>query len=103
MKKILIPLLSFSLLLSCGVSKEELTEQVKKSIQEEVSKNEVFNIEVVDLTLIKKSDVEYTGILKTRESLKDSFKNESPIQSMERSYNIEVTTDGDNFKWEIKN
>jgi hypothetical protein len=46
--------------------------------------------------LIKKSDSEYSGLLETDES-----NWETPTIKVEQKYNVEVVTDGKEFKWEI--
>ncbi|MEK0423342.1 MAG: hypothetical protein RLZ95_1252 [Bacteroidota bacterium] len=97
MKKILF-LITFSVLMfSCGLSKEELTKEVQKSMEAEWKKNPDIIIKVRSFSLIKKSDSEYSGLLETDESDK-----ETPTVKVEGKYNVEVVTDGKEFKWEIK-
>lgn len=97
MKRVLL-LLSFSVvLLSCGRSTEELTKEVQKSMETEFEKNPNFIVKIRSFSLIKKNNTEYSGILETDESYK-----ENPNVKVEGKYNVEVITDGDNFKWETK-
>jgi hypothetical protein len=98
MNKILL-LITFSVLLfSCGTSKEELTKEVQKSMEAEWEKKPNIIIKVKSFSLIKKSESEYSGLLETDESDK-----ENPTVKYEHKYNVEVVTDGKEFKWEIKN
>ncbi|MDR2758402.1 MAG: hypothetical protein LBB78_03385 [Spirochaetaceae bacterium] len=73
----------------CGMSKKDLTEQVKASIEEQWE-DQGLDIEIEDLTLIKKSDEEYRGILEVK----------SDDESI--SLTVLVTVDGDSFMWEIE-
>lgn len=93
--KIISVILSISILFfSCGLSTEELTKEVRKSMELEYSKNENYDINIVSLVLIKESDSEYTGVLETEESLKTA-----PDNYVSGKYNVEVVTDGKNFTW----
>lgn len=77
------------MLSACSLTTEELTEEVKKNMNESefFQKND---IKVVDLKLVHKAGNEYTGILKTKEP------------GGEFSYDVEVLYDGSTYKWEIK-
>jgi hypothetical protein len=73
---------------ACTLSTEDLTQQVK----EDMMKNAKFkenSVTVVDLKLVKKTDTEYTGLLKTTEP------------GGEKTYDVQVTYDGSTFKWEV--
>ena len=85
-------------LISCGISKEQLTKDVQKSMEKEWEKNPNVLVKVRAFSLIKKSENEYSGLLETDESYK-----ETPTIKVEGKYNVEVITDGKEFKWEIKN
>jgi hypothetical protein len=97
MKKILFLITCSILMFSCGLSKEELTKEVQKSMEAEWEKNPDNIIKVRSFSLIKKSDSEYSGLLETDESNR-----ETPTIKVEQKYNVEVVTDGKEFKWEIK-
>jgi hypothetical protein len=97
MKKILFLITCSVLMFSCGLSKEELTKEVQKSMEAEWEKNPDNIIKVRSFSLIKKSDSEYSGLLETDESNR-----ETPTIKVEQKYNVEVVTDGKEFKWEIK-
>ncbi len=113
MKKFL-PLLhitSILLFYSCGMSKQELTNQVINSMKEEFSKNKNVDVEIVSLVLVKKSENEYLGTLETSESVKSpevtgedvvSIDGELP-KNIKHTYEVEVLSDGDSFRWKIKN
>jgi hypothetical protein len=68
MKKILFLITCSVLMFSCGLSKEELTKEVQKSMEAEWEKNPDNIIKVRSFSLIKKSDSEYSGLLETDES-----------------------------------
>jgi hypothetical protein len=90
----LIPLMSFSICLAlfagCSgrVSTEELTVEVKKSMEEYFAQNEV-EVEITSLILTHKSENEYKGVLSTVEP-EGNF-----------DYTVEIIYDGENMTWEI--
>jgi hypothetical protein len=94
MKKKIIGIVVFlafcSLLVAgCGLSTEDLTKQVKASI-EETYKEKGFNIKIEDFTLVKKSKKEYRGILKI-----SGYGEKQTVA-------VNVTVDGKNLIWEIE-
>ncbi len=74
---------------SCGVSIEDLTEEVKISMEQTWIDEGITGITIKDLTLVHKSGNEYAGILETQEP-NGNFK-----------YTVEVIYDGENIRWEI--
>jgi hypothetical protein len=82
-------LLSALISTGCGMSKKDLAEQVQASIAEEWE-DRGLDIEIKDLSLIKKSDGEYRGIL------------EVEADGESESFTVFVTVDGDSFMWEIE-
>ncbi|MDR1143254.1 MAG: hypothetical protein LBK77_03420 [Spirochaetaceae bacterium] len=77
------------LIMGCGISKEDLTEQVKLSIEETLTERGLEGFTVKDLTLIEKGKNEYRGLLEV----------ESDGET--EKITINVTVDGDNLMWEI--
>lgn len=73
----------------CGLSTEDLTEQVKADIESNFEEQGI-DISINDFSLVKKSDREYRGILK----ISGYGETESLV--------VNVTTDGDSFMWEIE-
>lgn len=84
-------LISMSLLTSCKLSTNELTQEVRYSMMETWKKENFTDISIRDLTLTHKSGNEYAGILETIED------GQSII------YSVEVIYDGENMQWEILN
>jgi hypothetical protein len=80
-------------IIGCGISKEELAEEVKASITESIQ-NRGLIVEVRDVTLIKKNSKEYSGIVKLV-----SYPG-TIIESIETS-SITVTVDGKSFMWKF--
>jgi hypothetical protein len=74
----------------CGLSKEDLTEQVKQSIEETWAEQGIAGVEIKDLTLIKKGENDYRGIL------------EVAADGETESFTVNVNVDGDTFMWEIE-
>ncbi len=109
MKPTLFILIFSILFFSCTDSKENLTIQVKKSIEKELTKRNLelfgFETEIIDLTLVKKHDNEYEGILKTHEIRKPDSKNFNSSDSTDNSFSFEyvvsVISDNESFKYEI--
>jgi hypothetical protein len=97
MKRLLLSVTLSILLFSCGKSTEDLTKEVKQSMAAEFEKNEDYNVKIKDLSLIKKTNTEYSGILDTEESLKSD-----PSTKAEHRYSVEVVTDGKTFQWQTK-
>ena len=88
-----IKLFTATLLLSvfltaCSPSTDELTEQVKQSMEE---KFKTSGVSISSFILTKKGGNEYTGILETKEP-NGNF-----------TYNVEVVSDGKSFTWNVIN
>jgi hypothetical protein len=71
----------------CGVSTKDLAKQVKEDIESNWAE---MGITVDELTLVKRSNTEYRGVLKI------SANGES------EAVTVNVTVDGDSFMWEIE-
>lgn len=97
MKKVVLFLSLIICLYSCGKSTEQLTKEVRQSMEAEYLKNEDYTIKIKEFTLIKKNKTEYSGLLETEESLKSD-----PSETVSHKYNVEVLYDGNTFKWEVK-
>ena len=90
-KAALAIVLSMLCLEVANASNEALSTAVKESIEQEWGKNaELSSVVIKDLTLIQESDNKYRGLLETS----------SP--DGEEKAAIRVTTDDDNFIWEIE-
>lgn len=95
MKKIIENLSKIALILmlffitSCGLSTNELAEEVKISMTETFKNEGVTGIKIESLILTHKGGNEYTGILETNEE-GEKFK-----------YTVQVIYDGENMQWEI--
>ncbi len=76
-------------LVSCKLSTEDLTKEVKKSMTESKQFKEN-SIKINSLILTKKSGNEYDGVLQTTEP------------NGEFTYKVAVVYDGNNMTWEIK-
>ncbi len=104
---ILSILIFCALILSCGISKEDLTTQVTRSIEEELfQKNKVLyglDTKILDLVLVKKTKYEYIGLLTTHEKRSDSTKRSKSGQfdDIICEYDISVVADTDNFKYQL--
>ena len=97
MKKVYLFFAFSFLLFSCGISTEELTKEVRQSMEAEYLKNETSLTRIKDLTLVKKNETEYSGILETEESPKSDLSMTNNFK-----YTIDVVYDGTTFKWETK-
>jgi hypothetical protein len=77
MKYTYLRFLLLLILTSCGTSKNELTEQIKNSLENELPKKnlDLYGLEtqIVNLVLTKKSDYDYQGILSTKEIRKPKY------------------------------
>ena len=84
-------LICLTLFAGCNgrLSTEELTIEVKKSVEETYAQNEL-GIEITSLILTHKGANEYKGVLNTSEPGGDFV------------YTIEVIYDGENMTWEVK-
>ena len=109
MKSTLIKLLFFLFLFSCSDSKEDLTKQVRTSIEKELTKKniELYGLEtkIIDLVLVKKGEYEYQGVLTTHEIRKPGSKyynsNDSTYNSFNCEYDVSVISDKETFQFEI--
>jgi hypothetical protein len=94
MKKIIYVLCGL-ILFSChnGILTSELEENIQKDINIELEKRASENnikMEISSFDLIHKDGKEYSGILKTLED------------GIGYTYQVDVTVDGDNYLWYIK-
>jgi hypothetical protein len=86
---LLLIVLAAVLLAGCGMSTEDLTEQVRASIEETWAEQGI-EAEIKDFSLIKKSKTDYRGILK------------ASADGETVQFTINVTVDGESFMWEIE-
>jgi hypothetical protein len=109
MKSTLFKLLVFLFLFSCSDSKEDLTKQVRTSIEKELTKKniELYGLEtkIIDLVLVKKGEYEYQGVLTTHEIRKLDSKyynsNDTTDNSFNCEYDVSVISDKGTFQYEI--
>jgi hypothetical protein len=76
-------------LISCEKSSSEVESEVRELWLQNIQKEQVTGVSVLDISLIQKSDSLYTGVLKTKE--KDGT----------YLYNLEVTVAGDKLSYEV--
>ena len=115
MKKLIL-LLFIPLVFSCGMSTEELEQEVLKSITEQIAENSkdyevvgefIGTIEVVDFKLIHRGGNEYIGILKVLEpnvvgNLFDAFTDNDAFEDkVEKTYEVEVIYDGESYSYKV--
>lgn len=110
MKKLLTLLLFIPLVLGCGLSTEELAEQVEQNIIETLAENDDWaDVELVDFSLVHKGGNEYKGIIEliienpVADLFNTAFENDyvELKKNIEVSYPVEVIYDGTTFTWEI--
>ena len=93
MKSTLIKLSLFLFLFSCSDSKEDLTQQVRTSIEKELTKKniELYGLEtkIIDLVLVKKGEYEYQGVLTTHETRTPDSKFYNSNDTTDNSFNCE--------------
>ena len=90
MIRVLFVLLAFVFVLnSCSKSSSEIESEVRELWLQNIQKEQVTGVSVLDISLIQKSDSLYTGVLKTKE--KDGT----------YLYNLEVTVAGDKLTYEV--
>lgn len=94
MKKIILSLLIYVLLISCNsdISKDKLTSEVRSDINLELQKRASsagISLTINSFDLLHKGGKEYSGILKTEEG------------GQEYTYQVDVTVDGDSYMWKI--
>ena len=109
MKKLIL-LLFIPLVLGCGLSTEELAEQVEQNIIETLAENDDWaDVELVDFSLVHKGGNEYKGIIEliienpVADLFNTAFENDyvELKKNIEVSYPVEVIYDGTTFTWEI--
>jgi hypothetical protein len=109
MKIIYLILLLGLIIPSCSNSKDDLLEQVRKSVSVELNKKnlQVYGLEteVTKLDLVKKGGNEYIGILTTHEIRKKGSIYYNSKDTSDNDFNFEydvyVVSDGDKFQYEI--
>ena len=109
MKKLIL-LLFIPFVLGCGLSTEELAEQVEQDIIETLAENDDWvDVELVDFSLVHKGGNEYKGIIEliienpVADLFNTTFENDyvELKKNIEVSYPVEVIYDGNTFTWEI--
>lgn len=89
--------LSVLTLAACGYSTEELTKDVRASVEETFLKK---GYTVTDFTLVKKNSKEYIGIVEAVETL---YRNTILAASSTVTVSITVNVDGKSFVWRTEN
>jgi hypothetical protein len=74
---------------SCEKSSSDISSEVRELWLQNLQKEHVTGVSVLDVSLIQKSDSLYTGVLKTKEK-EGTF-----------LYNLEVTLAGDKLSYEV--
>jgi len=109
MKKLIL-LLFIPIVFACGLSTEELAEQVEQNIIETLAENDDWaGVELVDFSLVHKGGNEYKGIIEliienpVADLFNTAFENDyvELKKNIEVSYPVEVIYDGNTFTWEI--
>ena len=116
MKKLIL-LLFIPLVFGCGLSTEELAEQIEESMVETFAESDDWvDVKLVDFSLVHKGGNEYKGILElliknpVADLLPDwseQVKNQNPLyqellnEDVEVTYPVEGIYDGTTFTWEI--
>ncbi len=85
----LVALASVFILNSCEKTSAEIEGEVRELWLQNLQKEQVTGVSVLDVSLVQKSDSLYTGILKTKEP-EGTF-----------LYNLEVTRSGDQLSYEV--
>tara|TARA_Y100000385_G_C12936273_1_gene568991 strand:+ start:209 stop:538 length:330 start_codon:yes stop_codon:yes gene_type:complete len=106
MKKLLI--LVVLLMVSCGMSTEELEQEVLRSITEQLNENDLTeDTEVIGFQLVHKGGNEYKGnigliISNPVSDLVNAFAEQEILaDKIEVNYAVEVIYDGEAYTWEI--
>ena len=86
---LLVALASLFVLNSCEKSSTEIEVEVRDLWLQNLQKEHVTGVNVLDVSLVQKSDSLYTGVLKTKEP-EGTF-----------LYNLEVTLAGDKLSYEV--
>ena len=90
MIRVFFVLLAFAFVLnSCEKSSSEVENEVRELWLQNIKKEQVTGVSVLDVSLIQKSDSLYTGVLKTKEK-EGTF-----------LYNLEVTLAGNTLSYEV--
>jgi len=92
---LVLVVLSALTLEACGYSKEDLTRDVRASVEESFLKN---GYTVTEFSLVKKSRNEYIGVVKAVETL---YINTILKDSTTVTVSLIVTVDGDSFAWKV--
>ena len=85
----IVALASVFILNSCEKTSVEIEGEVRELWLQNLQKEQVTGVSVLDVSLVQKSDSLYTGILKTKEP-EGTF-----------LYNLEVTRAGDQLSYEV--
>ena len=86
---VLVAFASLLVLNSCDKSSTEIEGEVRVLWLQNLEKDHITGVSILDVSLVQKSDSLYTGVLKTKE--KDGT----------YLYNIEVTLTGDKLSYEV--
>lgn len=86
---LLVALATLFVLNSCEKSSAEIEGEVRALWMQNLQKEQVTGVSVLDVSLVQKSDSLYTGVLKTKEP-EGTF-----------LYNLEVTRAGDKLSYEV--
>ena len=86
---LLVALASVFVLNSCEKTSAEIEGEVREMWLQNLHKEHVTGVNVLDVSLVQKSDSLYTGVLKTKEP-EGTF-----------LYNLEVTRAGDQLSYEV--
>ncbi|USQ04354.1 hypothetical protein [Aquirufa antheringensis] len=85
----IVALASVFILNSCEKTSAEIEGEVRELWLQNLQKEQITGVSVLDVSLVQKSDSLYTGILKTKEP-EGTF-----------LYNLEVTRAGDQLSYEV--
>ena len=90
MIRVLFVLVAFVFVLnSCSKSSAEIESEVRDLWMQNLQKEHITGVSILDISLVQKSDSLFTGVLKTKES-EGTF-----------LYNLEVTLAGDKVSYEV--
>jgi len=93
MKKIILLFTVLSVLVSCGFSKEEISNKVKTSMQEKFDTDEQFKyykLQIQNVTVIKQSNSIYKGLVKLN------------YESSTYEIPVDITVDESNVMWQTE-
>lgn len=93
LKALICAVVAAVLLVACGLSKEEIAETVKTSMQQTLSSDaqfKEFDLKVVHVKVIKQGDSSYKGLA--------AVDYEGEVHTVP----VEITVDGSNVMWEAK-